>query len=254
MRFDLTRPPPTIALTCDSRSRRRALSRRRCSRRVVFNRYYDPSTGQFLSIDPDVAETGQPYTFTGDDPLNATDPTGLRGWYCMGGRSVYYKGNKYGRSGTGRCEKTLQSGAKPKDFAKVLLYKEKAPYTSKNIKIVVAWERAESGNDWNTYVPQAVPTKFNPLNATQREPGSSATAGAGSPQSYTSWAEGIDATSSTLNAGDDGYPAIVSALRAGNDPLAVEEAVNQSGWGTHSHFYDWYDQGYNYTQPSWNQP
>ncbi len=37
MRFDLTRPPPTIALTCDSRSRRRALSRRRCSRRVVFN-------------------------------------------------------------------------------------------------------------------------------------------------------------------------------------------------------------------------
>ena len=152
------------------------------------------------------------------------------------------------------AKRPLQSGAKPKDFAKVLLYKEKAPYTSKNIKIVVAWEHAHSGNDWNTYVPQAVPTKFNPLNATQREPGSSATAGAGSPQSYTSWAEGIDATSSTLNAGDDGYPAIVSALRAGNDPLAVEEAVNQSGWGTHSHFYDWYDQGYNYTQPSWNQP
>jgi hypothetical protein len=40
------------------------------------DRYYDPSTDQFLSVDPDVSETGQPYAFTGDDPLNATDPTG----------------------------------------------------------------------------------------------------------------------------------------------------------------------------------
>ena len=40
-------------------------------------RYYDPGTDQFLSVDPDLAETGQPYAFTGDDPLNATDPLGL---------------------------------------------------------------------------------------------------------------------------------------------------------------------------------
>jgi hypothetical protein len=33
------------------------------------DRYYDPSTDQFLSVDPDVAETGQPYAFTGDDPI-----------------------------------------------------------------------------------------------------------------------------------------------------------------------------------------
>jgi len=43
------------------------------------DRYYDPSTDQFLSVDPDVAETSQPYAFTGDDPLNATDPLGLKG-------------------------------------------------------------------------------------------------------------------------------------------------------------------------------
>ena len=30
-----------------------------------------------MSVDPDVGETGQPYAFTGDDPLNATDPLGL---------------------------------------------------------------------------------------------------------------------------------------------------------------------------------
>jgi hypothetical protein len=34
-------------------------------------------TDQFLSVDPDLAETGQPYAFTGDDPLNANgDPLG----------------------------------------------------------------------------------------------------------------------------------------------------------------------------------
>jgi hypothetical protein len=42
------------------------------------DRYYDPSTDQFLTVDPDLAETGQAYAFTGDDPLNATDPLGLK--------------------------------------------------------------------------------------------------------------------------------------------------------------------------------
>ena len=43
----------------------------------LVGRYYDPGTGQFLSVDPDVAETGQPYAYTGDDPVNGTDPLGL---------------------------------------------------------------------------------------------------------------------------------------------------------------------------------
>ena len=43
----------------------------------VVNRYYDPSTDQFLSIDPDVASTNQPYVFTNDDPLNFEDPLGM---------------------------------------------------------------------------------------------------------------------------------------------------------------------------------
>jgi hypothetical protein len=43
------------------------------------NRYYDPSTDQFLSVDLDVQTTDQSYVFTNDDPLNATDPLGLKG-------------------------------------------------------------------------------------------------------------------------------------------------------------------------------
>ena len=42
----------------------------------VVNRYYDPATDQFLSIDPDFAMTDQPYVFANDNPLNDTDPLG----------------------------------------------------------------------------------------------------------------------------------------------------------------------------------
>ncbi len=43
----------------------------------AINCYYDPTTNQFLSVDPAVAQTNQPYVFTNDNPLNATDPLGL---------------------------------------------------------------------------------------------------------------------------------------------------------------------------------
>jgi RHS repeat-associated protein len=39
-------------------------------------RYYDPSTGQFLTQDPIFAITGSRYGYTRNDPLNASDPLG----------------------------------------------------------------------------------------------------------------------------------------------------------------------------------
>ncbi len=47
----------------------------------LVNRYYDPSTGQFLSVDPLVGITDQPYQYAGGDPINGSDPLGL--WWCM---------------------------------------------------------------------------------------------------------------------------------------------------------------------------
>jgi len=44
----------------------------------LIHRYYDSTTGQFISVDPDLAATAQPYAYTGGDPVNATDPEGLR--------------------------------------------------------------------------------------------------------------------------------------------------------------------------------
>ena len=40
-------------------------------------RYYDPVTTEFLSRDPAVATTRDPYGYAGGNPLNATDPSGL---------------------------------------------------------------------------------------------------------------------------------------------------------------------------------
>lgn len=40
-------------------------------------RDYDPATGQFLTVDPLVDKTRQPYAYVGNNPLLLTDPSGL---------------------------------------------------------------------------------------------------------------------------------------------------------------------------------
>jgi RHS repeat-associated protein len=49
-------------------------------------RYYDPTTAQFLTRDPLESETGQPYSYAGDDPIDNSDPSGqlCLGNYCLG--------------------------------------------------------------------------------------------------------------------------------------------------------------------------
>ena len=46
-------------------------------RHDVVDRYYDPQTGQFLSVDPKVQVTKQPYVYVNDDPMRGSDPSGL---------------------------------------------------------------------------------------------------------------------------------------------------------------------------------
>jgi RHS repeat-associated protein len=51
-------------------------------------RYYDPATAQFLTLDPAVEETHEPYGYAGDNPLRFKDPTGL--WFAeeLGGVGI----------------------------------------------------------------------------------------------------------------------------------------------------------------------
>jgi RHS repeat-associated protein len=50
----------------------------------LINRYYDPATGQFMSVDPLDDQTDQPYQYAGDNPLNQSDPAGL---FCVLGHN-----------------------------------------------------------------------------------------------------------------------------------------------------------------------
>ena len=43
------------------------------------NRYHDPTLGTFISVDPLVTTTGQPYTYGNANPITYSDPTGLKG-------------------------------------------------------------------------------------------------------------------------------------------------------------------------------
>lgn len=42
----------------------------------LVHRYYDPTTGQFITVDPMLAQTKQPYEYAANDPVNEVDPTG----------------------------------------------------------------------------------------------------------------------------------------------------------------------------------
>ncbi len=43
----------------------------------LLNRYYDPAAGAFISVDPAISQTYEPYLYAGDNPVSRTDPTGL---------------------------------------------------------------------------------------------------------------------------------------------------------------------------------
>jgi hypothetical protein len=59
-------------------------------------RYYDPQTGQFISLDPRVDQTSQPYDYAADDPIDATDPLGLwPGEGLLQGAENAYAGDLY---------------------------------------------------------------------------------------------------------------------------------------------------------------
>jgi hypothetical protein len=104
-------------------------------------------------------------------------------------------------------------------WARALLKAGGWPVTGCNVGAVEGWQRAEGSNpDWR-----------NPLDTTQREPGSHAINHVGV-QSYPSWQTGFAATLTTLRNGY--YPRVLTALAAGDDAQAVANEVAASPWGT----------------------
>ena len=46
-------------------------------------RYYDPTTAQFITVDPAFTTTLAPYSYANDNPINMVDPLGLCSWYNL---------------------------------------------------------------------------------------------------------------------------------------------------------------------------
>ena len=115
----------------------------------------------------------------------------------------------------------------PSQWASALLGALGLPNTKTNVDNIVAWEAYEGGNWHNT-------AKFNPLNTTQSEPGSTVMPGGNKSgvQAYPSWQEGLDATVATLSAGDYGYPQILADLNTSQPWKTFAADVTKSGWGS----------------------
>ena len=110
----------------------------------------------------------------------------------------------------------------PTTWAQTLLAQLGLPQTASNLRALAAWEHAEGGHWSNS-------ARFNPLNTTQRMPGSWSMNAVGV-QAYMSWQQGLDATGITLR-----YPAyagVRAALAAGGCAPCVAGAVAGSPWGT----------------------
>ena len=93
---------------------------------AIVARYYDPVTGQFLTVDPDVATTLSPYGYLAGNPLNGTDPSGDCGglfgfvctaWDATAGKAVNYvqtanlclRAPWGGNNNNGGCHTTLST-------------------------------------------------------------------------------------------------------------------------------------------------
>lgn len=120
---------------------------------------------------------------------------------------------------------TGAGGITPTNFATALLAAIGAPLSKANISSIVDWEAREGGN-WNNTA------KYNPLNTTQAEPGYSQTGTQGNIGSYTSWAQGLQATVTTLENGD--YNDILAALRSGAG-LGTGSYEGLYTWSGHSY-------------------
>jgi hypothetical protein len=117
-------------------------------------------------------------------------------------------------------EATPTGNVSETQFASAVLNKLGVTPTRESLGKMLAWMKQEGGNWHND-------ARYNPLNTTLSKPGAGNTGTQGNIKVYTSWAQGIEATTDTLQ----GYPQIIAALRSGTLGQ-FKSTVSSSAWGT----------------------
>lgn len=136
-----------------------------------------------------------------------------------------------GDTGSGRDPRSPRSGggvpSDPNDWRVQILTKIGAPVTATNLTALQAWALSESGYNSTYGTNLAGPLAFNPLAITDSygvpTVGSVNSVGV---KKFANTQAGVDATALFWQ---HGYQGIIDALR-NSDPVALYQAVNQSGW------------------------
>ena len=182
----------------------------------LVHRYYTPSTGQFLSVNPKVATTNEPYEYVTDDPVNNRDPRGDS--TTLGGPTSPTVINEENNT--------------PSVWSRQFLIRTGLPNTGWNVTIVLAWIQTEGGwnNGTNNPLDTTMPdgTTYHPANST-------------GVQIYPTKHIGLWEASRTLLETEPGYAAIRTAFMDDDGPSsatgrgpgwAVITAIINSAWGT----------------------
>jgi hypothetical protein len=148
---------------------------------------------------------------------NTTGYSNVGGYPNVGG-DPWSSGIGTSATGTTGASASALSPAQSTAWANDLLGALGMPRTTANIRAVTAWVAAEGTKAGN-----------NPLATTQGMPGATSFNEVGV-RNFASYSDGLAATVKTLHNGR--YGNILSALAAGNDPVAVARAVADSPWGT----------------------
>jgi hypothetical protein len=113
-----------------------------------------------------------------------------------------------------------RAGVDPVQWARDFLTKLGMPVTSENVRAITAWEQAEGTK-----------AHFNPLATTQAGFAGETRFNRVGVKNYATYQDGIDANVRAITNGR--YANILAALQAGNNAMAVAQAIASSPWGTH---------------------
>jgi hypothetical protein len=115
---------------------------------------------------------------------------------------------------------TNRAGVGSVQWARDFLSRLGMPETADNVRAITAWEQAEG-----------TAAHFNPLATTQSGFAGETGFNSVGVKNYASYEDGLSANVKAITNGL--YGNILAALRAGNNAMAVGQAIADSPWGTH---------------------